>query len=350
MLGDELDDGIVHRLALLLGLVPQDGDTGLDVRLLHVGDEAALQPGADALLQIGDLLGRTVGADDDLLACVVQGVEGVEELLLDGLAVGDELDVVDHEQVHVPEPMPKLCVLAHADGFDELVGEGLAGHVQDPGGGIVLLHRVADGVHQVGLSKAHASIEEQGVIGMAGGLGHRLGGGVGYPVGVAHHEGIEGIPGVQGVDAGGSGIFTAVEVPALVGQNEHHVDDLGVGLLDAHAHRVLVVFADGGLGGGVRTLDDQDAVLDGDGLQNVDPAIEAEGGHLPPHIFTGQGPNAFDLFHSIFSLSIVKLNYNSREKPKKQRIFWRKEGEKHTGQHIEIYIFRATIYSYKGSP
>ena len=101
--------------------------------------------------------------------------------------------------------------------FDELVGEGFAGHVQDPGGGIVFLHRVADGVHEMGLAQAHAPIEEQGIIGMARGLGHRLGGGVGYPVGVAHHEGIEGIPGVQGVDAGGGGFFALVEVPPLIG-------------------------------------------------------------------------------------------------------------------------------------
>ena len=90
----------------------------------------------------------------------------------------------------------------------------------------------------------------------------------------------------------------------------------------------LVVFGDGGLSGCVRTLKDQDSVLNGDRIQNLDPAVEAEGGHFPPYIFTGQGPNAFELFHSIFPLSIRKPNYNNREKSKKQRVFGERNHKK----------------------
>ena len=41
---------------------------------------------------------ETVGGEDDLLACLVQGVEGVEELLLGALLAGEELDIVDDQR------------------------------------------------------------------------------------------------------------------------------------------------------------------------------------------------------------------------------------------------------------
>ena len=45
--------------------------------------------------------GGQVRGDHDLLAGVVQGVEGVEELVLRLLLAGEELDVVDEEHVDV---------------------------------------------------------------------------------------------------------------------------------------------------------------------------------------------------------------------------------------------------------
>jgi hypothetical protein len=60
-----------------------------------------LERGAQPVLQGRQLLGRPVGADHDLLAGVVEGVEGVEELLLRPLLVLEELDVVDEQDVDV---------------------------------------------------------------------------------------------------------------------------------------------------------------------------------------------------------------------------------------------------------
>ena len=50
----------------------------------------------ETVLQLGHLVGGPVGGQDDLLAGLVEGIEGVEELLLGLLAAGDELDIV-HE-------------------------------------------------------------------------------------------------------------------------------------------------------------------------------------------------------------------------------------------------------------
>ncbi len=75
---------------------------------------------------------RPVAGDHDLLAAVVEGVEGVEELLLRLLLALKELDVVHEEDVHSPEPRPESVGLVVADAVDEVVGELLGAHVAHP--------------------------------------------------------------------------------------------------------------------------------------------------------------------------------------------------------------------------
>ena len=56
---------------------------------------------------------------------------------------------------------------------------------------------MADGVHEVGFAQPHAAVDEQGVVGVGRGLGHRQGRRVGKAVAAAHHKGVEGILRVQ---------------------------------------------------------------------------------------------------------------------------------------------------------
>ncbi len=177
---------------LALGLLLQDGDLGLEVRRLDVGDQAPLEAAsAGGLRSLGQLFGRAVAGDDDLLHALVQGVEGVEELLLGALLAGEELDVVDEQHVHVAEAVAEAGHLVVADGVDHLVGELLAGDVADGGVRLAALHVVADGVHQVGLAHADAAVEEERVVGLGGALGDGLRGGHGELVAAADDEGVE---------------------------------------------------------------------------------------------------------------------------------------------------------------
>ncbi len=99
--GDELEH-LRRRGEPLLGrLLAQDGDAGLEVGGLDVGDQAPLEPAAQPVLERGDLLGRPVRGDHDLLVGIVKRVEGVEELLLGALLALQELDVVDQQDVDV---------------------------------------------------------------------------------------------------------------------------------------------------------------------------------------------------------------------------------------------------------
>ena len=158
--------------AALLGLGAQDGDARLEVGRRQVGDEAPLEAAAQPLLERGDQLGRPVGREHDLLAVLVDRIEGVEELFLRPLLVGDELDVVDEQQVDAPVAGAEIVDLALLDRRDELVGELLAGGVDDALARKARQHLVADGVHQVRLAQAHAAVQEERVVGVAGPLGH----------------------------------------------------------------------------------------------------------------------------------------------------------------------------------
>ena len=127
----------------------------------------------------------------------MQGVEGIEKFLLGGYLAGNELDIVHHQHVHVPVFVAELGVGVLLDRLDQLIGKGLAGHVDDLKGGEGFLDLVADGVHQMGFAQAHAPVHEQGVVGPGWAVRHGPGRGIGEIVGGADDEIIEGIAGVH---------------------------------------------------------------------------------------------------------------------------------------------------------
>ena len=143
---------------------------------------------------------------------------------------------------------------------------------------------MADGMHQVGLAQPHASIQEQGVIGLAGILGHGLTGGMGIVVGGAHHKGIKGIFMVQGIFAGISHRLLLQKVPAIVGQAGQKTDYLRVGPDDAFCKQFAVQFIDGVPGGHIRALQNQHPVLDDQGLQHIYPFVHGDSSYLLTHI------------------------------------------------------------------
>ncbi len=124
----------------------------------------------------------------------MQRIEGVEELLHRLLLVGEELDVIEQEDVAL------LAVaraeLRHAVLFervDEVVGESLAREVDDVAVGVLLHRVVADRVHEVRLAEAHAAVEEERVVRFARSVGDSGAGRDRELVRRSDHEGIEGV-------------------------------------------------------------------------------------------------------------------------------------------------------------
>jgi hypothetical protein len=141
--------------------------------------------------------GRTIAGDHDLLHGVVQSVEGVEELFLGAFFAGEELDVVDEQDVDAAELVAEAGHLVVAQRVDHVVGELLAGDVADGGLRLATLDFVSDGLHEVRLAHADAAIEEERVVGFGRTLGDGLAGGVGELVAGADDESVEGVARIQ---------------------------------------------------------------------------------------------------------------------------------------------------------
>ena len=199
-----------------IALLAEDGDAGLEVGRLDVGDQAPLEPRAHAILEVRQLLGRQVGGDDDLLVGVVESVEGVEELFLRLDFSAQELDVVDEQDVDVAVAALEAGRLVVADAVDELVGELLRADVPDARALVEGAGVVADRVQQVGLAQSGAAVDEQRVVGAGRLLGDGDGRGVREAVARADDEGLEGVlvvePAVLAAGAGraGAGAGTVV--------------------------------------------------------------------------------------------------------------------------------------------
>ena len=100
--GEQGQDAVVGQDdAVVLSALAQDRDARGEVGRLDGGDEPGLEALAQAVLEGVEVAREAVGGQHQLAAEVVQGVEGVEELLL-GLGLRrEELDVVDEQDIGV---------------------------------------------------------------------------------------------------------------------------------------------------------------------------------------------------------------------------------------------------------
>ena len=177
---------------LAQGLGAQDGQAGLEVGRVDLGDEAGEEAAAQPVLERLDRLGRPVRGQDDLLGGGLEVVVGVEELLLEALFALHELDVVDEEDVAVAVAALEGQGGRGPQGVDEVVHERLGGDVEDLAAGVVLGDVVPDGVEEVGLAQAGVPVDEEWVVGTTGRFRHGLGGGVRQAVRRCGDEGLEG--------------------------------------------------------------------------------------------------------------------------------------------------------------
>src|SRR5262245_19991108 len=127
---DEVGDVIGQGHPIELRLLLEDRDACLEVRRLDVRAHRRQEARPEALLEIRDLLRRAVAGQDDL-AAREEVVVRVEELVLGTLLAGQELDVVDQEEVAGPIPLTELWRLVVPDGGDEVVRELLARQILD---------------------------------------------------------------------------------------------------------------------------------------------------------------------------------------------------------------------------
>ncbi len=191
--GDVAEHVFGQRQAAHARLFLKDGDAGFVARLFDPRDQAPVEPAHQPFLQFGDFAGGAVGREDDLLVLLIERVERVKKFFLRAIAAGQEMDVVDHQQIDVAIAMAELMHVAVLDRQDELVDERIAGEIQDPRVGLLLEHLLADGLKQMRFAKTDAAMDEQRVVRLAGllGDGHRRG--VGKTIARAGYEMFENV-------------------------------------------------------------------------------------------------------------------------------------------------------------
>src|SRR5688572_12504191 len=172
----------------------QDRYTMLEVRRLDVRDHSPLETADEARFQPRDFRRRPVAGQNDLAASLVQRVEGVEELLLRRLLPLQEVDVVDEEQVGLTKSPAKLTRGAVLNRGNELVRELLRAQVGDPASRLVVQDLVRDRLHEMCLAKPGLTVDEQGVVDLAGCLCDSVRGGGRELVRLADYEVIEDVP------------------------------------------------------------------------------------------------------------------------------------------------------------
>ncbi len=98
--GDEPQDFGGYDEVFFTRLVLKNGHAGFEVGRLDIHNEAPFEAGDEACLNALKFLGASVAGQDDLLVHVEEDVERVEEFFLGAFLSADEVDIVDHEDVH----------------------------------------------------------------------------------------------------------------------------------------------------------------------------------------------------------------------------------------------------------
>ena len=225
---DQFEDVVGNSDAVHLRLLAQNGDAGLEVGWLNVGDQAPLESCAEPIFKCRKLFRRSVGGNDDLLARIVQRVEGVEELFLDTFLADQELDVVDEQHVDVAVAALERDPTVVTQRVDEVVGEFLGGDVLDPHTREQSLGVVPCCVQQVRLAETGLTPDEQRVVGARRGFGDSDGRRVREAIRRSDHEGVEGVLGVEvGARRSGRRGWAFGEVRRPVGRSTPRLGPIG---------------------------------------------------------------------------------------------------------------------------
>ena len=111
---------------------------------------------------------------------------------------GQEVNVVDDQQIDVPESEAELLHVADLDGIDELVDEVVAGKIQNARIRLPLQHFLANRLKKMGLAKPHAAVNKQRVVSLARLFGDGNAAGMGKLVAWAGDELVKGIVRTKG--------------------------------------------------------------------------------------------------------------------------------------------------------
>jgi len=168
--------------------IPEDGETGFEIRRLEFGDQTPFESGDESLFEPLDLVRRPIARHHNLFMGVEEGVECMKEFLLKAFLSGEKVNIVDQEQVHTAVTLSELKRLIGLKRINEFVDEGFGRDVANAGRSSMGEDIMTDGLHEVGFTEARVAVDKEGVISFGGRLSHGHACGVSKTVGGAHDE------------------------------------------------------------------------------------------------------------------------------------------------------------------
>ena len=97
---------------------------------LNVGEQSPLKTGTQTVLQAVNGLWWAVTGHDDLLTGVVEGIECVKEFFFSRLFPGNELNIVNQQNINRPILGAELLCCAIANRIDNFISELLRGDIR----------------------------------------------------------------------------------------------------------------------------------------------------------------------------------------------------------------------------
>ena len=110
-----LEDARLERRSPLLRLPAQNRDAGFVIGDADVHDEAARKPRDQTLVQVRDFGRRAIAGEHDLMPRLLQRFGEAQQLGLHLLAIGEELNVVHQQDVHILEAAAEIVSLSRRD-------------------------------------------------------------------------------------------------------------------------------------------------------------------------------------------------------------------------------------------
>ena len=157
-------------------LAHEDIVAQLVVGTLNLGRQAPFETGQEARYHPHQLDRRTIAGKYQLLVALMQVVEYMEKGILRLGLPGKLLDIVHQQHIDALVETDKVVYPVVADGIGILYQEIVCRQIEYPCSGIILLDAQANGLNQVGLPYPRLAKEEEGVEGVATGIGgNRLG-------------------------------------------------------------------------------------------------------------------------------------------------------------------------------
>jgi hypothetical protein len=159
-----LDDAGAEVQPPLFALASENRNARLVVRRADVHDQPAREPRQQPLIDIGDLRWRPIARHHDLPAAALERGEQPEHLALRLPLTGQELDIIEDQEVDGVESLLECIRLRRRDRRVELLHELVEREVDDLELGLKLEREMPQRPDEMGLPQPRAAVDEQRVV------------------------------------------------------------------------------------------------------------------------------------------------------------------------------------------